>query len=50
MQRRGPVSQFVALSKASLIGAIVTGHVLGARLRLALTALIGSGATARRRA
>ena len=30
MQRRGAVLQFVALSKASLIGAIVTGRVRGA--------------------
>jgi hypothetical protein len=33
----------LAISKASLIGAIVTGRVLGALPRLALTALIGSG-------
>ena len=39
VQRRGPVCSFVALSKASLIGAIVTGRVLGRRL--ALTARVG---------
>ena len=41
MQRTGGSCGLLAGSKASLIGAPVTGHVVGALPRLALTALIG---------
>ena len=43
MQRKGGSYGSLPISKSSLIGAIVTGHVLSALPRLALTALIGSG-------
>ena len=43
MQRKGGSCGWLPISKASLIGAIVTGRVLGALPTLALTSLIGSG-------